>query len=222
MLLALFALGAVVQGADVSPVEKVITMLQDLQTQVITEGKLESKTYNTFACFCKDMSEEKNKAITDGQDSKGTIEGNLATLTSARDDLDTVIADLSTRIASVTKAMADAKAEREKDSAEYVVEEAEIHHAADSVKGALDMLEAQKKAFNKAGLIQEQEEQKKKAFAGFVRDIAQIADKSDSLSSKKKKVLAMLLMSDDPMALLQADMAGTTPEDTEFASGEII
>jgi len=59
--LALAALTA--QAAEVSPVEKVVTMLQDLQKQVVLEGMLESKTYDKYACFCKSGSEEKNQAI---------------------------------------------------------------------------------------------------------------------------------------------------------------
>ena len=54
--------------ADVSPTQKVVTMLEDLQTQVIMEGKEEAKGYDKFACFCKDMSEEKTWDIEDAQD----------------------------------------------------------------------------------------------------------------------------------------------------------
>jgi len=60
VLLSCHVLCAHADENDVSPTQKVVTMLEDLQTQVIMEGKEEAKGYDKFACFCKDMSEEKN------------------------------------------------------------------------------------------------------------------------------------------------------------------
>merc|ERR1719353_916507 len=50
--------------ADVTPVEKVVQMIRDLQTQVQEEGTAEATTYDKFACFCKSKTDEKsNKKV---------------------------------------------------------------------------------------------------------------------------------------------------------------
>ena len=70
MRVALLSLGAGVLAArtQVTPVEKVITLLEDLKAQVTEEGETEAGTYDKFACFCKDTTDEKSTAIKDGQD----------------------------------------------------------------------------------------------------------------------------------------------------------
>jgi len=238
--LALAAMTVQAADVDVSPVEKVITMLTDLQTQVIMEGKIESKTYDKYACFCKDMSTEKNQAITDGEDSVSTIEGTIATLTSSRSSLDGDISDLTSDILGLNKYIKEAIAQRKKDESDYVVEEAEISHATDCVKGAVGMLNAQMAAFNKAGLLQkhsgehahhdaqESSAAQKQEFTKAIRLAAAIADKKGVLSDKKRRVFQALLESSDPLGMVQAAIkAGSSgkakePEETEFASGEIV
>merc|ERR1719378_228977 len=80
-----------------SPVEKV-TMLEDLQTQVIEEGKAEATTYDKFACFCKDMSDEKTDAITTGQTGVDDLTAVMNEKTAYRAELDTEIEELNTSI----------------------------------------------------------------------------------------------------------------------------
>jgi len=48
----------------VSPIESVLTMLQELQEKVVQEGRKEAKTYDKFACFCKETAEFKAEDIT--------------------------------------------------------------------------------------------------------------------------------------------------------------
>jgi len=102
-LLALLAsFGGRVGADDVSPIERVIIMMSDLQTQVITEGKAEATTYDKFACFCKDTSNEKQTAITEAQDSISALTGSINQLTADREQLDEDIAELNSQIEANT------------------------------------------------------------------------------------------------------------------------
>merc|ERR1719409_1405969 len=92
-LLVLSAIaGTAATSSDVTPLEKVIIMLEDLQTEVVTEGKAEAKTYDKFACFCKDMTKEKTEAIEAGQEEQGVLQSAIEELVSDRDGLDEDIA----------------------------------------------------------------------------------------------------------------------------------
>ena len=55
-------------AVEVTPVEKVITLMEELKTEVEDEGKSEAKLYDEFACFCKDTTKEKSDAIKTEQD----------------------------------------------------------------------------------------------------------------------------------------------------------
>ena len=54
---------AVVSGDDVSPMEKVVTVLGDLQIHVVMEWKAEAKNYDKLTCVCKDVPEKKTWGI---------------------------------------------------------------------------------------------------------------------------------------------------------------
>merc|ERR1719389_1004024 len=48
----------------VTPVEKVIELLEKLQGEVQAEGKKEAAAYDKFACFAKEQADDKFYAIT--------------------------------------------------------------------------------------------------------------------------------------------------------------
>jgi septal ring factor EnvC (AmiA/AmiB activator) len=125
----------VATNADVTPLEKVIIMLEDLQTEVVTEGKAEAKTYDKFACFCKDMTKEKTEAIKAGQDEQAALTADIEDLTAKREKLDSEISELEKEIEKLEKEMAEAQAERDKTLAVYEANAADM-------KGALTALEA--------------------------------------------------------------------------------
>ena len=107
-------------------VKKVVTMLEDLQTQVIEEGKAEAGTYDKFACFCKDMTDDKTDAITTGQASVEDLTATMNDKNSARAEVDTEIAGLNEDITRMNDEIAAAKAQRKKDRAEYLKNKADV------------------------------------------------------------------------------------------------
>jgi hypothetical protein len=67
-----------VSSGLVTPMEKVITLLEDLKSEIEQEGIAEAATYDKFACFCKDTTEKKATSITDGQDSIDSLSAEIA------------------------------------------------------------------------------------------------------------------------------------------------
>merc|ERR1719240_1627936 len=113
-------------GAGVSPIERVVQMMTDLQTQVITEGKAEATTYDKFACFCKDTSNEKNTAITEAQDTISALTGSINQLTADRESLDEDIAELNTKIEENAKSRKEADDQRHRQKTQFDSEKAEL------------------------------------------------------------------------------------------------
>jgi len=100
-------------ATDVTPVEKVIQMIQDLQTQVNEEGHAEATTYDKFACFCKSKTDEKTASISEGELEVDKLVTDIGTFTSTRDQLDLDIQSLQDDIAGFEAQVKTSKAMRE-------------------------------------------------------------------------------------------------------------
>jgi len=59
------------QDAKVTPIEKVITLIEDMKKGVEDDGKTEGAAYDKFACFCKKTSNKKSTSVKDGNDKIG-------------------------------------------------------------------------------------------------------------------------------------------------------
>merc|ERR1712129_145706 len=77
--------------AKMAAVNKVVTMLEDLQKQILDEGEKEAATYNKFSCFCKDTTAEKTAAIEAGRDKKAELTSTIDKLANKRAKLDSKI-----------------------------------------------------------------------------------------------------------------------------------
>ena len=84
-------------------------MLEDLQSQVVVEGKAEAKTYDKSACLCKDMTTEKTDAINTGTDKSADLSALIEQLTNDRSEADDDINELKKKIDELDKSMKDTR-----------------------------------------------------------------------------------------------------------------
>jgi len=189
------------QGNDVSPVEKVVTMLEDLQTQVVVEGKAEAKTYDKFACFCKDMTAEKTDAISAGTDKSDDLSALIDQLTTDRSEADDDINDLNKKIDTLDKSMKENKEKRAGEKATFDALHAELTKGITDLTNAVNTL----KSSRPASLM---------SLKSVIKTIRQAAFMGDAMghSPKSQQALTALLQQDPEVPM----------EDFTFHSEEII
>merc|ERR1719337_647910 len=124
-LLALVAVSPV-SARDMSPVEKVIQMLADLEAKVIGEGKDAQKAYDEYAEFCEDRSRQLGFEIKTGKANVEELTATIEEETSAIAALETQIEDLSNDIKTDEADLAAATKVRNKEAADFAVEEKEL------------------------------------------------------------------------------------------------
>jgi len=124
----------------------VITLLGDLKTKSETEGKAESKTYNKFACFCKDNSKTKSEAITDGQDTVDTTVADIGQKTSEREGKITDKGKEQQKIEETTKKLQETTEQYTADKTKYEATNADLTIAVNSAKRAYKTLNDKKSA----------------------------------------------------------------------------
>jgi len=128
----------------VTPVEKVITLLTDLKTEVETAGSTEAGTYDTFACWCKTTTGTKSTAITT---LNTDIDAKAATLeldVTSKDDKVTEQKDRKKKQEELSKELDEVTARCLKEDLEFEAEIADLAKALSSLGKAITELEGAK------------------------------------------------------------------------------
>jgi hypothetical protein len=197
-LLALLCCG-LVSAADVSPVEKVITLLEDLKTESEDAGKKEASTYDTFACFCKDTTIEKSDAIKEEQDNIDEFAATLEEQTGISNAKQLETEELGELIRSLDKEMTEITARREKEKAKYEATAADLSKAVSSLEGAIADMQAGKGA----------------SFLSVKKGIRKSVAMADALDLSPKQQRSIT-------ALLQTDADDAPEGDFSFHGDDII
>merc|ERR1719281_2257060 len=130
------------QQARVTPVQKVIQMLNDMMAKGKAEKEDEQVRFATFTQFCKSTTTEKNQAI---ETTSAEIDDLTADIASYGEDIMTKekeIAQHDDDIGAWTKEKEEATYAREKEHADFVVEHQDYTESIDSVERAIESIEA--------------------------------------------------------------------------------
>jgi hypothetical protein len=143
-LLLAAALPALASATEVTPVEKVTTLLNDLKSQVEEEGTKEAVTYDKFACFCKDTTKEKSKSITKGQDEIDTLNADINADTATLDEKSTELGERKEKQEELSAKLDKVTARCRKESAEFEAKILDLSQAISSLEKALKALKESK------------------------------------------------------------------------------
>jgi hypothetical protein len=128
----------------ITPLEKVTGMLEEVRTKVTEEGTAEAKTYNKFACFCKDTMAAKTEAIDTARTEKDSLQARMNEAGSARGEADDGIAAASEAINEAEVEIERLNAERHETRLTYEKNEIDLTGAIQALNSALHELKAAK------------------------------------------------------------------------------
>merc|ERR1719327_689428 len=104
------------------------------------EAKQDQELYDKLACWCETNDKDKTKAISDGNDMSASLTASIEKNTALASTRETEIAGLTDEAASLTKALEEAKALREKENDEFNANEKDLIQSIGSLKNAVRQL----------------------------------------------------------------------------------
>merc|ERR1719487_2236541 len=126
--------------AQAGPIEKVVTLLEELKSKIEADGKMEQEVYDKYACWCEETTARKAHAIEEGRKAVARLgnqvlefKGKIATRTAE-------IAKLTKDIAENEKSQAKATEVRQKESAAFMAERTEMGQAINALERAIKVL----------------------------------------------------------------------------------
>lgn len=191
----LFAAMFAGNGSQVSPVQKVLQLIDEFTAKVTSEFDETKKVFEDFAKSCDDDSSEKAYAI---KNSKEQIEDLAATITDSKAGIETEtskISDVSGTISETEKELSDVNQLREKEHADFLSAEKELLDTVDSLAGAQEQLKKSLALIqSNGGSVNEQDKQGVYAIA---QSLGQIAEAAFVTTQQRGKIQAFFQEKED-------------------------
>merc|ERR1719324_1602487 len=168
--------------AQVKSIEKVVTLLAELKADVIAEGKKEAKTYEEFACFCKDTTAEKSESVTSAQDTIQSLAAQISSKTAEQAEMEGLVEKRRAEAEALNKKLQATQALYEKKKSDHEAAGADISRAIGALEKAIRALESSKPT---AALVQR--------MRGPVRQGLELADALGLIDSSRLRALSAFI-----------------------------
>jgi len=191
MIAAVFLLLTVsgAQADSVDPIEKVLSMLSDLNSKIVREGSDAQKVYDEFAEFCEDRSRNLGFEIKTGKAEVQDLNAAIANENAKAESLTAKIEELASAISTDEADLAAATQIRDKERAAFEAEEKELTDVIGTLERAIQIVS---KEMSKSGASMVQ---LKSALS--VAQALSVMVEATSLSSADASKLTALLQSSD-------------------------
>merc|ERR1719420_993025 len=141
-------------ATDVSPIEKVIEMISDLEKKVIGEGDAAQKAYDEYAEFCEDRSTNLGFEIKTGKANAAELKATIEEETSTIAALETKIEELSNDIKTDEADLDAATKIRAKENSDFKAEEKELSEVISMLERATSILSKEMAKSGSASMLQ--------------------------------------------------------------------
>merc|ERR1719327_1763922 len=111
-----------------------------MASELDKEAKEDAELYDKLACWCETNDKDKTKAISDANEAIASLTASIEKNTALASTRETEIAALTDEVASLTKALGEAKALREKQNDEFNMTEKDLIQSIHSLKNAVMQL----------------------------------------------------------------------------------
>jgi len=189
LFLVFLGFAAQVHGetAQVTPTDKVISLLEDLKSEVEGEGSAEATSYDAFACFCRDTTSSKSASIISGKNSINTESSTIVLKTAEKEDKEKELGNREKRGEALAAELKQTQATYDKAKTEYDAEAADLSKAISSLENAIQSMEDSKPTVG-AGFLDITKERKADALFSLA-----LADSLGLISTPaREKVTAFL------------------------------
>jgi len=188
MLGAILFLTVASTAATVSPIEKILQLLGDLEAKIVKDGEAQQKIYEEFTDYCNDESKQLQFALEtahkDAERFKAAIEDSAAEITTT----ETKIQELAASIASNQADLKEATAIRKKEHADFLEADQDMAETNSMLSRAIAIIE---KEMSKSSFLQ----------TGFAQRIADaltpLVAAAQVNSADKAKVMALIQANSD-------------------------
>jgi len=132
--------------SSVTPVEKVITLIEDLIDDCKAESEAAATQYDEFACFCKDTTDEKSDSVISGEDNINQLSADLQEKTAEKEDKLEEVQRRKKEDETMNRKLAATETRCTEDRVAYETKNADMEKGIKSLQAALDSLEDSKPA----------------------------------------------------------------------------